>query len=704
MAFDDDTIPAPPRIDRRPITVTTHGLERVDEFAWLRAADWQEVIRNPERLPTDIRAALEAENAYTASVMRETEALQEQLFAEMKARIVEDDVSVPVADGPWEYILSYRTGGQYPRYARRPRGGSSEVGEIYFDGDQEASGCDYFRVGAVSHAFDHARFAYAVDTLGSELFTVHVREFDGSTRFSETIDETSGRIVWAADGGHFFYTALDRNHRPCRVYRHRLGTAQSDDDLVYEERDPGFFVSIDLTDDRRFVVIATGDHVTTEVRLVDASAPGVAPRLVAARQPGHEYRVHSQGSDLLILTNAEGAEDFKIVRVPADNPAQENWRDWVPHVPGRLIEAVLCFEGEVVRLEREHGLPRIVVTSADGAEHAIAFDEAVYALGLVPGFEYETTTLRFSYSSFTTPEQVYDYDMRTRIRTLRKQQAVPSGHDPARYRSARLFARSHDGAEVPVSLLWHESTPIDGTAPLLLYAYGAYGITIPTGFSTSRLSLVDRGFVWALAHVRGGKDKGYGWYRHGRQLEKVNTFHDTIAVAERLCGGDAPVCRRDGITLEGGSAGGLLVGAVLNLRPELFHAAVAHVPFVDVLNTICDAELPLTPIEWPEWGDPLTSREVFDYIASYSPYDNVREQAYPHLLVTAGLTDPRVTYWEPAKWVARLRARKTDDNLLLLRTYMEAGHAGKSGRFERLRETALHYAFVIRVNRRRGGA
>jgi oligopeptidase B len=367
----------------------------------------------------------------------------------------------------------------------------------------------------------------------------------------------------------------------------------------------------------------------------------------------------------------------------------------VPHAAGRLVESILCFDQDIVRLEREHGLPRIVIRHQDDTEHRIAFDEAVYALGLIPGLEYATTTLRFSYSSLTTPEQIVDYDMRERTRTLRKQQQVPSGHDPAKYRSMRVFATSHDDEEVPISLLWHESTPLDGSAPVLLYGYGAYGLTIPAAFGTARLSLVDRGLVWALAHVRGGKDKGYAWYRHGRQLEKKNTFHDLIAVAERLTGGDAPLCRRGAITLEGGSAGGLLVGAVLNMRPDLFHAAVAHVPFVDVLNTICDGDLPLTPIEWPEWGNPLESRDAYEYIASYSPYDNVAARAYPHILVTAGLTDPRVTYWEPAKWVARLRARKTDHNLLLLRTYMEAGHAGKSGRFERLRETALHYAFVL---------
>lgn len=688
----------PPTAARRPVTLTAHGTTRTDDYAWLRADNWQDVIRDPDLLPTDIRAHLEAENAYTAAVMRDTEPLQEQLFAEMKGRIAEDDASVPAADGPWEYFESFRTGGQYARFVRRPRGGRDETDAIYFDGDAEAAGCSYFRIGGVAHSPDHSRFACALDTLGSEVFELRVRRFDGTTVHEESLTDTAGRFVWAMDNAHLFYAVLDRNHRPCRVYRHRLGTPQTDDVLVYEEEDAGFFVSLDITENRRFIVISTGDHVTSEVRLIDAFDPAAEARLIAPREHGVEYEVHTQGDDLVILTNADGAEDFKIVRAPAASPARAHWREWVPHVPGRLIERILCFAGEVVRLERDAGLQRIVVRHADEREHMVAFEEPVYALGLQRGFEYDTTTVRFWYSSLTTPEQTFDYDMRLQTRVLRKQQVVPSGHDPSQYRSARVFATSHDGAQVPVSLMWHVSTLLDGSAPLLLYGYGSYGIIIPPAFSVTRLSLVDRGFIWALAHVRGGKDKGYGWYRHGRELEKKNTFLDFIAAADHLSTGPAAVTRPGHITIEGGSAGGMLVGTVVNMRPELFRAVVAHVPFVDVLNTICDAELPLTPIEWPEWGNPIESREVFDYIRSYSPYDNVEAKAYPHILVTAGLTDPRVTYWEPAKWVARLRASKVDVNLLLLRTYMEAGHAGKSGRFERLHETALHYAFVLTVN------
>lgn len=690
--------PPPPRAEARPVFITAHGSTRLDEYAWLRATDWERVIRDPALLPDDIRAYLDAENQYTATVMRDTEALQEQLFTEMRGRIAEDDATVPVADGPWEYFSAFRTGGQYPRFIRRPRGASSTDDHVFFDGDTEAAGTSYFTLGGIAHAHDHTRFAVAIDTRGSEYYAVTIREFDGTSRFPEVLENTAGHVEWATDGQHLFYTALDANHRPHRVYRHRLGTPQSEDAIVYDEPDPGFFVSVGLTGNRRFIVISSGDHVTSEVYILDAARPIEAPRLVAARQPGVEYRVHAQGDDLVIVTNADGAEDFTVMRAPAAAPERGNWRVWVPHVPGRLIEGVRCFAHDVARLEREHGLERIVITSADGTEHSIAFDEPVYTLGFAGRTEYDGTLLRFSYTSLTSPEQIVDYDMRTRTRTLRKQQVIPSGHNPADYRSARVYATSHDGAQVPVSLLWRASTPIDGSAPLLLYGYGSYGIAMPPSFNTSRLSLVDRGVIYAIAHVRGGTDNGYGWYRHGRQLEKKNTFLDFIAAAEHLCQGETPWCRPGRITIEGRSAGGLLVGAVTNMRPDLFAAVVAHVPFVDALNTICDGSLPLTPIEWPEWGNPVESREVFEYMQSYSPYDNVDSKDYPHILVTAGLTDPRVTYWEPAKWVARLRARKTDGNVLLLRTYMEAGHGGKSGRFDRLREVALHYAFVLRVN------
>jgi oligopeptidase B len=478
------------------------------------------------------------------------------------------------------------------------------------------------------------------------------------------------------------------------VLRHRVGTDPSDDVLVYEDTDPGFFLGVGLTEDHRHIVIDAHDHTTSELRIVDARTPDQTPRLISARKAGREYELSALGETFVILTN-EDAEDFKLVEAPVADPGPENWRELVPHRPGRLILGVVTFAGFIVRLEREGGLPRIVVRRRDdGNEHTIEFEEQAYALGLVPGYEYDTPMLRFTYASLTTPDQVFDYDMNTRERTLLKQREIPSGHDPGLYLSKRIFATGHDGEEVPISLLWHRDTPIDGTAPALLYGYGSYGHAMPASFAGSRFSLVNRGFVYALAHVRGGKDKGYAWYRRGKLMEKHNTFLDFIAAADHLC--EAGYTKAGNITLEGGSAGGMLVGVAANMRPALFRAVVGQVPFVDVLNTMCDGSLPLTPPEWPEWGNPIEDPEAYAYIASYSPYDNVRTQTYPHILATAGLTDPRVTYWEPAKWIARLRDHQTDrDRMLLLKCYMEAGHGGAAGRFEKLREVALTIAFVL---------
>ena len=444
------------------------------------------------------------------------------------------------------------------------------------------------------------------------------------------------------------------------------------------------------------MVVDAHDHVTSEARLVDAARPDSAPVLVAARDPMTEYDVSHHGDRLIILTNAGGAEDFRIVETPIATPGREHWVDLVPHRPGVLIAGFEVYARWLVRLERENALPRIVVRDlASGEEHAIAFEEEAYSLGLAGGYEFDTDTLRFTYSSMTTPEHVYDYDMRTRKRVVRKVQEVPSGHDPADYVTRRIMAASHDGEAVPVSVLHRKDTPLDGSAPLLLYGYGSYGMSMPASFGTTRLSLVDRGFVYAVAHVRGGTERGYAWYTGGKLAKKTNTFHDFIAAARALA--ERGFTRRGRIAIHGGSAGGLLVGACTNMAPELFHAVIAEVPFVDVLNTICDDTLPLTPPEWPEWGNPLESEAAYDCIAAYSPYDNVEAKAYPHIIATAGLTDPRVTYWEPAKWVAKLRATKTDDHLLVLHTNMEAGHGGAAGRFDRLKETALVYAFVLQV-------
>ncbi|MGD9868687.1 MAG: S9 family peptidase, partial [Hyphomicrobiales bacterium] len=687
------------KADRRPLKDTRHGIERVDDYAWLRAGNWREVMRDPKALAADIRAYLEAENAYTETVMAGTKALQDTLFAEMKGRIKEDDSTVPAADGAFAYYTSYVTGGQHPLFCRCRRDGGPR--KVLLDGNALAEGHAYFRIGGVGHSPDHKLIGYATDTAGSEFYDLKVIEAETGKAVGSAIPNTNGGFVWSADGRSLLYTRLDDNHRPRWIYRHAIGSDPASDVLVHEEKDPGFFAGVGATQDHKYLLIDSHDHQTSEIRLIDASDPASAPRLIAARHTGHEYSVDHHGGRLVILTNKDGAEDFKIVSAPVDAPSPDNWTEIEPHKPGRLILDMVCYADYLVRLERENGLPRIVIRNwSDGEEHSVAFDEEAYALGLSHGYEFDTQQIRFTYSSMTTPAQVYDYDIPSRKRVLRKTQEVPSGHDPDDYVTRRVLAPAHDGETVPVSLLYRKSTPLDGSAPLLLYGYGSYGMAIPASFSTNCLSLVDRGFVYAIAHIRGGKDKGYRWYRQGRGVFKTNTFRDFISCGEYLA--REKFTARGNIVAHGGSAGGMLMGAVANMAPGLFRGIIAEVPFVDVLTTMLDDTLPLTPPEWPEWGNPIESAEAYRTIAAYSPYDNVKAQAYPHILALAGLTDPRVTYWEPAKWVARLRALRTDGNLTLLKTNMDAGHAGASGRFDRLKEVALSYAFALMVTGRAG--
>ncbi|SHE63801.1 oligopeptidase B [Kaistia soli DSM 19436] len=684
----------PPIAAKHPVALEAHGITRQDDYAWLRADNWQEVMRDPSTLAPEIRAHLEAENAYTKAEMADTEALQAALFKEMRARIKEDDSSVPAPDGPYAYASRYLEGAEQPRIVRTAREGGPET--VLLDVDAMAKGHAYYEIGGADHSPDHALIAWAYDDKGSEAYTLRVREAETGIDLPDAIETTTGGAVWAADSRTLFYTVLDDNHRPCRIYRHKVGSPIDEDVLVFEETNPGFFLGIGQTQSGRYLLVDSHDHETSEVHLIDAEAPEAPPRLVAPRRPAEEYDVDHNGDTLYILTNADGAEDFKIVTAPVANPGRENWTDLVPHQPGRLILGLTVYKDFMVRLEREGGLPRIVIRQlASGEEHAIAFDEEAYSLGLGDGYEFDTTMLRFTYSSMTTPSRVYDYDMATRERVLRKEQEVPSGHDASLYVTRRVFVPAGDGETVPISLLYRKDTPLDGSAPLLLYGYGSYGITIPASFSITRLSLVDRGVIYAIAHIRGGKDKGFRWYADGRREKKQNSFRDFIAAGEYLAA--EGFTARGKIVGWGGSAGGMLMGAVANMAPDLFGGIVAEVPFVDVLNTMLDATLPLTPPEWPEWGNPIESVADYQSIAAYSPYDNVGAKAYPPILAIGGLTDPRVTYWEPAKWVAKLRATKTNDAPLLLKTNMDAGHGGASGRFDSLKETAFATAFVLKV-------
>lgn len=692
-------LPAPPAAPKKPVTDTRHGIARTDDYAWLRADNWQAMFKDPSILDPAIRQHLEAENTYMNAAMEATKPLQKQLFAEMRGRIKEDDSSVPMKDGAYAYGTFFVTGGEQPHYFRIARDGDTKdetIRHVLLDGDKENQGKSYFRLSGIDHSTDHSRGIWGYDDKGSEYFTLKVRDLETGEDLSDVLENTGGGGVWAPDGKSFFYTLQDENHRPSKIYHHILGQPQSADRLVYEEEDHGFFMGVggSLLDD--YIFIDIHDHETSEYRILSTDDLTAEPKIVAKRETGIEYAMAEGGDVFYILTNDGGAKDFKIMETPVGRPEKESWREIVPHKPGTLILSHMAYSRHLVWLERKDGLPQIIVRDRrTGEEHAIAFAEEAYSLGLQGAAEYDTDVIRFSYSSMTTPSQLYDYNMVTRERTLLKTQEVPSGHNPDDYVTRRVFAPSWDGEQVPVTLLYRKDTPLDGSAPCLLYGYGAYGITIPAGFNTNCLSLVDRGFVYAIAHIRGGKDKGFAWYENGKMGRKTNSFRDFIAAADYL--NQEKFTSYAKIIAEGGSAGGMLMGAVTNMAPEKFAGIIAAVPFVDVLNTMLDDTLPLTPPEWPEWGNPIESAEDYAHIASYSPYDNVSEKPYPPILALGGLTDPRVTYWEPAKWVAKLRDKSTGDAPILLKTNMDAGHGGASGRFQRLEEIAFEYAFAIKV-------
>ena len=693
MSVMPDPRPTPPVAAREPRRIEQLGRVRIDDYAWMKDDDWQAVMRDPKRLRPDIRGHLEAENAYTEGLLASTKPLQEALFAEMRGRIKEDDASVPDPDGPWAYYTRFETGGQHPVYARTPRGQDGPE-QVLLDVDALAKGHAFFEVGAAEHSPDHALFAYAADDQGSEYYKIHLKDLATGAVLPDPVESATGSFVFSPDARHLFWVWRDQNGRSAKVFRRPVRGGAGSDVLVYEEPDEGMFVNVGVTAARGFIVIACGDHETSEVQLIPAAEPTATPVVVQPRETGLRYSVEEWDDRLVVLTNADGAVDYKLMWAEPEAPGKAHWREFIPHHPGRYLVGLAATRGHLARLERVDALNRIVVTERGSlAEHQIAFDEEAYGLSLVGGHEYDTANMRFVYQSPTTPRQWFDYDMATRERRLRKTQAIPSGHDPSAYEARRLHAAAPDGAEVPITVLMRKGTPLDGSAPMLLYGYGAYGMPMEPHFSIRNLSLVDRGWVYAVAHIRGGTEKGWGWFLDGRKETKPNSFTDFVACAEALVA--AGYSRPGRIVAEGRSAGGMLMGAVANLRPELWGGIIAGVPFVDVLNTMSDASLPLTPPEWPEWGDPLTDPAAYDRIAGYSPYDNVAPRPYPAILATGGLSDARVTYWEPAKWVARLRAETTGDAPILLKMNMEAGHGGAAGRFDFLKEIAFDYAFAI---------
>ena len=685
----------PPTAKREPVTIEQVGRTRTDPYQWMKDENWQQVMRDPSVLRADIREYLEAENAYTKAALEDpTEGLRETLLKEMRGRIKEDDSSVPAKDGPYAYYVRYREGGEYPIYARRPADQAfddSAPETLLFDGDKEAEGKSYFSIRGMDNSPDHKRLAYAIDTQGSEYYTISVRDIETGEPVGTPIEGTYGSFEWGADSDLLYWVERDDMGRPTAVFQRDLNTGE--DVEIYREEDPGFFVGVGKTESEDYIMIETGGHTSGEVWFFPADARTPEPKLVAPRKEDEEYDVTHWNGAFYILTNADGAVDFKVMKAPIDQPGRENWEEVIPHRPGTLVLGLDAYKDHLVRLERENALPRIVIREREsGDEHTIEMDEAAYQLGLGSG-EYDSTVMRYNYESPAVPDQTYDYDMATRERVLRKTREIPSGHNPEDYVVERLQAPAWDGETVPVTILRRADTPVDGSAPLLLYGYGSYGITIPASFSSSRLSLVDRGFIYAIAHVRGSQAKGYQWYLDGKLDKKENTFKDYVSSGRYLVeNGYGSEGRVVGM---GGSAGGLLMGAVSNMDPALFGGIVAAVPFVDVVNTMSDESLPLTPPEWPEWGNPITDAEAYDTIMAYSPYDQVSDQDYPAMLITGGLSDPRVTYWEPSKWAAKLRHEAPEGGPYFLRINMDAGHGGSTGRFEGLKETAVEYAFAL---------
>ncbi|MGA1417090.1 MAG: S9 family peptidase [Gemmatimonadaceae bacterium] len=672
--------PTPPVAKRLPVVLVLHGDRRVDDYAYFKDRN------HPETIPY-----LEAENRYTDAMMAQTAALQQQLYDEMLAKIKEDDSQVPERRDGWYYYARTEKGKPYPIYVRK-RGSLEAKEEVYFDQNAEAEGHAFYSLGGMEVSPDHNLLAVLVDTTGYEDFILRVRDLRTGQWLPDEIEQLSWGLAWANDNQTLFYMTPDSAKRGDAVWRHVLGTPRSADVKVYQDDDVLFNVNVRRSRNGEWILISSGSFTSSEWHLISTARPTERPRVVEARRPGIEYEVEPGEGVLYIVTN-DDAQNFRVMTAPVASPGRAQWTDWLAPRADVFVEGVMPFKHHVVVVERREGLRRLRISALDGKRdtHEVTFPEAAY--GVFPGEnpQYEARELRFSYSSLVTPSTVFDYDMERRTRVEKKRTEVP-GYDPARYEVERLFAIARDGTRIPISLVHRKGFVRDGKAPLLLYAYGSYGSTTEPTFSSQRFALVDRGFTYAIAHVRGGQEMGRPWYDDGKMLKKMNTFTDFIDVADHLVRERYTTPER--LAANGGSAGGLLMGVVANLRPELFKVIVADVPFVDVINTMLDASIPLTAQEWEQWGNPQQAEE-YRYMRGYSPYDNVEAKAYPRMLVTSGLNDSRVGYFEPTKWVAKLRATKTDANPLLLKMHMGAGHGGSSGRYERLKEQAFRFAFIV---------
>ena len=670
----------PPIAPKHPYVHVLHGDERLDDYFWLRDRD------NP-----DVMAYLEAENAYTEIKMEHTRSLQDTLYQEMLSRIQEDDLSVPYREGEFYYYTRTETGKAYPIHCRK-LGSLDATEEILLDQNQLAEGHEYFQLGVFEISPNHQLLAYSVDTTGAERYTLFFLDLATRKLYPETIPDTYVAFEWGNDNQTVFYTQVDAAHRPDKLFRHQLGQSIENDQLVFHEPDDAYFLGISKTRSRAYLLLGLGSKVTSEVHYLDANNPTGEFRLFRPRRMGIEYDIEHHTDTFYIITN-EDALNFKLMKAPIADPSVEQWETVIPHREDIFLMGVSAFADHLVIYDREAGLPKVRVRNlSNHQEHTVSFPEPTYEVSESVNPEFNTNTFRFAYTSLTTPFSIFDYNLDAQTRELKKETPVLGGYDRTQYQSDRVQVIAPDGTAIPLSILYKVGTERTGKNPLLLTGYGAYGYSYPDSFSSTRLSLLDRGVVLAIAHIRGGSELGRKWYEDGKFLHKQNTFSDFIACAEHLiqAGWTAP----DRLAISGGSAGGLLIGAVINQRSDLFKAAIAQVPFVDVVTTILDTSLPLSATEWEEWGNP-NDRQFYDYMKAYSPYDNVKPKDYPALLVTAGLNDPRVSYWEPAKWTAKLRTLKTDNQVLLLKTHLGAGHGGASGRYDRLKEIAFEYAFLL---------
>lgn len=672
----------PPAAKKIKKELTSHGHTRVDNYYWLNKREDPEVI-----------SYLEAENRYTSQKLEHTRGLQEALFEEMKGRIKQNDKSVPYRLRGFIYYTRFEEGKEYPLYCRRAlHEGAPEV--IMLDVNQLSEGYSYYQLGGVQISPDNSIAAYGVDTLSRRIYNIKFKNLKTGEHYTHEIPNTTGSVAWADDNKTVYYTVKDSTLRPYRIYRHRLGEDASKDVLMYEESDPTFNSWVYRAASGKFIIIASASTMSNEYRILPVDQPDGGFKVFEPRQRGHEYSIASVGNKFYIITNLE-AKNFRLMETSADKTEKQNWKEKVAHRSDVFLEGMTPFDDYLVLEERKNGLIGIrVMNLKENKEHYINFGEETYTAWSSTNPEPQNDLFRYGYSSLTTPTSVYDYNMKTGEKTLLKQDEVPGGFSSENYHAERIYAKAKDGKAIPVSLVYRKGTKKDGSAPLLLYGYGSYGISTDPYFNAARLSLLDRGFIYAIAHIRGGQELGREWYEDGKLLKKINTFTDFIACGEYLV--REKFTSKGKLFASGGSAGGLLMGAVVNMAPELFHGVIAAVPFVDVVTTMLDASIPLTTGEYDEWGNPEV-KEYYDYMLSYSPYDNVEKKAYPNLLVITGLHDSQVQYWEPAKWVAKLRDMKTDNNLLLLDTDMEAGHSGTSGRFKRFRKTALEYAFLIEL-------